>query len=68
MKSSKWGVGLHAIDWLVARQLGKLKGGTCLKSYSQGGGSRGQGECGGAGVAGAVCQTVGCDCVRLCRW
>lgn len=42
MKSSKWGVGLHAIDWLVARQLGKLKGGTCLKSHSQGGGSRGQ--------------------------
>lgn len=46
MKSSKWGVGLHAIDWLVAGQLGKLKGGTCLKSHSQGGGSRGQGECG----------------------
>ena len=31
MKSSQWGVGLRAIDWRVARQLGKLKGGNLFE-------------------------------------
>lgn len=40
------GWGLMPLTGGFARQLGKLKRETCLKSHSQGGGGRGSGECG----------------------